>query len=792
MEIGMRILWITEYASLIGGCEFYIYKTVELLKKQKFSSTLLYNPLYPVSTDFLSHFDNAFPLVDLKHQLSEINPDLIFVHQLFDLHFLKELSECSYPVIRFFHDYATFCLRRSRMSLILKKPCKCLSSTLDCYPFGFTLTRTHMGDSLSVRTLRSLQHEQALNRRFDLFLAASSYVAKVIEANSFDPLKIRRVNLYAEDPSFSSAIKKDPFLVLFVGQLLQTKGIEFLLKSIALLPAEYHLVIAGTGPLLNKLKKACISLGIESRARFLGKISQNELSEWYQKALCCVLPHIVPEPGGLVGIEAMSYGTPLIASHSGGVSDWQEKIEVALPINPENPHDIATAILKISQDSDLRARLSENGKNLYKKNFTPQVHIQKLIEIFNGVLSRYEPSTEKTFTWEKNPELEKMMRQLLREVKQRFSQQFKKTDYLGLFLIGGYGKGEGGVEIIEEKRHLHNNIDLVMVTPPSSNQKNQQRLSLLRELLIPISEKYSIGFDTSVVSIDHLKNASPLLIWHEMIHGHYCLLGSSAIFKKMPSTTIENIPSSEFLGILVNRGTLLIINEWIHDQPKGSDPNEKTRKTLLKHRMKALIGFGDALLFKMHAYHWSYQEKLKRISQNPQFPVELQNLYAEAARFRFQPDYSKYNALDLKADALKLKKILEPIYIEFEAWRLNLKSFSWNQYLQAYLHASSKQGWTSMHGIKRKLKGLLNPPPMFVGDSVREKLEFWLLTPFQRLMLICPLILFELDVPSWKKQTQLFLNAKSDSWPDLRAAFVQFWEKVGDANFARSSKEWLR
>ena len=68
----MRIIWINEYSQLIGGCEKYLENTVGLLTAKGVSSTLLYNPQYPSDAQFLNNFDSAFPIVDLKKQLSEI------------------------------------------------------------------------------------------------------------------------------------------------------------------------------------------------------------------------------------------------------------------------------------------------------------------------------------------------------------------------------------------------------------------------------------------------------------------------------------------------------------------------------------------------------------------------------------------------------------------------------------------------------------------------------------------------------------------------------------------------
>jgi glycosyltransferase involved in cell wall biosynthesis len=125
----------------------------------------------------------------------------------------------------------------------------------------------------------------------------------------------------------SSAERKE---VLFVGQLKEYKGIEFLIEAIAKLRrngTEVGLSIAGDGPSLPRLKVIARSLGIADSVRFLGNLANAELVDSYDSCDLVVLPSISRrEAFGLVQLEATAAGKAVVASDIPGVSDVTRKV----------------------------------------------------------------------------------------------------------------------------------------------------------------------------------------------------------------------------------------------------------------------------------------------------------------------------------------------------------------------------------------------------------------------------------------------------------------------------------
>jgi hypothetical protein len=90
---------------------------------------------------------------------------------------------------------------------------------------------------------------------------------------------------------------------------------------------------------------------------------------------------------------------------------------------------------------------------------------------------------------------------------------------------------------------------------------------------------------------------------------------------------------------MVNCGTLLLINDLLLEDEVSS---LERRRTIIRHVMKGIIGYGDALFYVLGAYHWSYQERQRRMRKQVSVPESFRHLYDEAMEFRFQPSYVKY------------------------------------------------------------------------------------------------------------------------------------------------------
>jgi glycosyltransferase involved in cell wall biosynthesis len=142
------------------------------------------------------------------------------------------------------------------------------------------------------------------------------------------------------------ARNSDPFVFLWAGRLEHVKGVDLLLKAVKSLSDKTDVVflvrLAGKGSLRAELEQQAVALGVNDLVSFLGRLSREEMLKEMQEANCMVLPSRY-EAFGVVLIEAMATGLPLIATRSGGPDSIVTK-ENGLLIERENADELAGAM----------------------------------------------------------------------------------------------------------------------------------------------------------------------------------------------------------------------------------------------------------------------------------------------------------------------------------------------------------------------------------------------------------------------------------------------------------------
>jgi glycosyltransferase involved in cell wall biosynthesis len=310
----MRLLWINEVATMTGGCERYIVETVAHLRSHGFRSSLLYSVDGGTDPAFTGAFDAAFPMVDLAAQIEDLAPDLLYVHRLSDLRALETLAQCGVPVARFFHDHKLFCLREHKYRAIGHHTCT-QPIGANCYACLGFVNKTAGFPGIALRTVGAQEREQRANRVFDAFVVGSRYMRDEIAAHRFAPERIHVNPLYAAPlKSADTQLCREENLLLFVGQLTTGKGVDTLLNALPLTTSAPRLILSGTGKFEAEYRELCSRLGLEARVTFVGRLESAELAELYQRATCLVVPSRAPETFGLIGPEAMRFGTPGRAS----------------------------------------------------------------------------------------------------------------------------------------------------------------------------------------------------------------------------------------------------------------------------------------------------------------------------------------------------------------------------------------------------------------------------------------------------------------------------------------------
>jgi glycosyltransferase involved in cell wall biosynthesis len=166
-------------------------------------------------------------------------------------------------------------------------------------------------------------------------------------------------------------------LLLFVGRLVEKKGLRYLLDAMpAILRQEpdVHVWIAGFGPELSQLRMQCERLGIVERVRFLGAVAQEDLPALYRRATLFVAPFVEASNGdreglGLVVAEAMACGCPVIAGNVGGVLDLLGAGTHASVVNANIPDELAAEVCALLADPSRRQAMAAQAGRFVRARF---------------------------------------------------------------------------------------------------------------------------------------------------------------------------------------------------------------------------------------------------------------------------------------------------------------------------------------------------------------------------------------------------------------------------------------
>ena len=188
------------------------------------------------------------------------------------------------------------------------------------------------------------------------------------------------------------------FKILFVGRHIERKGICYLIEAAKHLPRDkFEIRIVGVGDLTEQLKQQAALLDERRETKdertqsasiiFTGKLSPEDLANEYKTANVFTLPAIVDHKGdteglGVVLIEAMELGLPIVASNVGGIPDVVVDGESGILVPEKDPAALADAFKRLEADPTLIQKLLAGARNRIDKCFTWDGIIERQVEVY--------------------------------------------------------------------------------------------------------------------------------------------------------------------------------------------------------------------------------------------------------------------------------------------------------------------------------------------------------------------------------------------------------------------------
>jgi D-inositol-3-phosphate glycosyltransferase len=205
--------------------------------------------------------------------------------------------------------------------------------------------------------------------------------------------------IHEEEAREFAGVPADKRMVLFVGRVEPLKGIDGLLNAIAVLKAQDPELVAGLclaviggepedgrdpAAEMARLQEMRRALQIEDTVTFLGRKAQDSLPYYYSAAEIVVVPSHY-ESFGLVALEAMACGTPVVASETGGLAYLVKDGETGFHVPTGDPQALADRLGQLLRDELLRERLGRQAAE-YARRYAWPIIADQIIDLYQGTL----------------------------------------------------------------------------------------------------------------------------------------------------------------------------------------------------------------------------------------------------------------------------------------------------------------------------------------------------------------------------------------------------------------------
>ncbi|MFH1331847.1 MAG: glycosyltransferase family 4 protein [archaeon] len=367
----MRVLQVNQTYERYSGAEACMHDTISLLRKNHYIYLFAVGKENIKDENKLIVKESSNPLVNyyrkfffskkinqaLKNYIKEVKPDVIHLHNHYKYSTsILEAFDGTIPVVQTIHDYGLMCptswaVTKNRLqvcSCVEGIEPKCLKNCIKPWHYILCYARNKKRIKLTREKITFLiAPSKRLKEYLEAFkLGSVVYLPHFINLDFWKPEKQKR----------------EEGLILYVGAITPNKGVEYLIEAMPEIQKEVkeaRLRVIGGGSERKKLQKRAKELGIN--AEFTGKLRPEQVLEQYNKAQLLVMPSVWMEQFGMVGIEAMATGLPVVGSDIGGIPDWLIDGETGHLVRPKDSKDIAEKTAKILKDKKLWEEMSKKA-----------------------------------------------------------------------------------------------------------------------------------------------------------------------------------------------------------------------------------------------------------------------------------------------------------------------------------------------------------------------------------------------------------------------------------------------
>lgn len=322
----------------------------------------------------------------VREAVREFRPHVVHFHNTFPLVSPAAYSACKaegVAVVQTLHNYRLICPN----AILFRDghPCHdCVGRTVPWPGVVHACYRGSRPQSAVVATMLAVHHRRRTwDCDVDVHIALTEFSRRQFIKGGLPEDKLDvKPNFLEPDPG----VKTDAGgFFLFVGRLAENKGIDTLLRAWIEGNVQLPLRIVGDGPLTGLVERAASRSAYIS---YLGRLPRTSILEQMRAAYALVFPSLWYEPFGLVLIEAMACGLPVIASRLGTMIEIIEDERLGLLFTPADPVDLAAKVGWAWAHREELARMGADARLEYEARYTGERNYQMLMEIYTSAIER--------------------------------------------------------------------------------------------------------------------------------------------------------------------------------------------------------------------------------------------------------------------------------------------------------------------------------------------------------------------------------------------------------------------
>ncbi len=400
----MRVLIVNKFLHHNGGSETYIFKLGELLQQighevqyfgMEHKGRCVGNNINLYTTDMDFHNGNKLSKLNygiktiyssearkkIRGVLDDFKPDVVHINNfnyqltpsiIIEIIKWRKHNNSKVRIIYTAHDYQLICPNHMCYNLNYHQNCElCINGE-----FFNCLKNKCIHNSLAKSAIGSVEatlwNRLRIYKNFDAIICCSEFMKRKLDNNKVLAEKTVMIHNFNDTYNIKASKKKE--YVLYFGRYSEEKGIETLLSVCKKLPY-IKFVFAGNGPLKEKVKQI-------SNVEDMGFLKGDKLKKVIEEALFAVYPSEWYENCPFSVMEAISYGTPVIATDIGGLPELVEDGKTGMLFEYGNVEELKSRIESLYNNRELLAKYTYNCNN---NNFeTLESYYDKIIKIYEG------------------------------------------------------------------------------------------------------------------------------------------------------------------------------------------------------------------------------------------------------------------------------------------------------------------------------------------------------------------------------------------------------------------------